>query len=317
MSEERMLILKMLSDGKITPEEAEKLLRAIGGGPGEERPPRPPRPPRGPGRPGEHEGDAKAIFKGIGKVFDEFGNIVADFVGHVKDSVSGVSDILSGTEGLQIVDVPAESRLILKHGGGSINIHSAEGQQLVIDGAKRSCKVNVDEATIDITSLGGQLDIGIPQVIIDVEVKAGGGNFNIENLSLDGLSAKIAGGNLSIANSSGKITASVIGGTIQMEGVQSEKLEAKSAGGGIRLNMGTVTSGEITLSSAGGHIEMTVARDSAFEVDASMVGGQFESGLELEIIESSPGHTKAKYNDGGASISLSSKGGNVKIKAAD
>ena len=177
--------------------------------------------------------------------------------------------------------------------------------------------MNVDEATIDITSLGGQLDVGIPPRIINVEVKAGGGNFKIENLSLSGLSAKVAGGNLSILNSSGKITASVIGGTIQMAGVQSERLEAKSAGGGIKLDMGTVTSGEITLSSAGGHIEITLARDSAFEVDASMVGGQFESGLELEIIESSPGHTKAKYNDGGASISLSSKGGNVKIKATE
>jgi len=311
MSEERTLILKMLSDGKITPEEAEKLLRALSGEPAKRRGPRRHR------RPEEREGDAKAVFRGLGKVFDEFGNIVVDVVGQVKDSLSGVSDILSGTEGLQIVDVPAESKLILKHGGGSVNIHSAEGEQLAIDGAKRSCKVNLDSAITEITSLGGQLDVGIPQRIVDVEVKAGGGNFAIENISLNSLSAKVAGGNLSIAHSSGKITASVIGGIIQMQDVRSEKLEAKSAGGGIKLNTGTVTSGEISLSSAGGHIEVTIARDSAFEVDASMVGGQFESELELEIIDSSPGHTKAKYNEGGALISLSSKGGNVRIKPAD
>jgi len=311
MSEERTLILKMLADGKITPEEAEKLLRALSGEPAGRRGPRRPK------RSEEREGDAKAVFRGIGKVFDEFGNIVVDVVGQVKDSLSGVSDILSGTEGMQIVDVPAESKLILKHGGGSINLHSAEGEQLVINGAKRSCKVNLDEATTEITSLGGHLDVGMPQRLVDVEVKAGGGSFTIENLSLNRLSAKVAGGNLSINNSSAKITASVIGGTIQMQGIQSEKLEAKSAGGGIKLNMGTLTSGEMSLSSAGGHVEITLARDSAFEVDASMVGGQFESELELEIIESSPGHTKAKYNEGGASISLSSKGGNVRIKATD
>jgi hypothetical protein len=44
-SEERMKILKMIEEGKLSAEEGTKLLSALGG-------PRPPTPPRGPGMPG-------------------------------------------------------------------------------------------------------------------------------------------------------------------------------------------------------------------------------------------------------------------------
>ncbi len=102
MSEERMLILRMLSESKITPEEAEKLLRAIGG-------------KKSTAEDAESSGvsyeeivDGKAIAQAIGKVLGEVGNTVRDAVEQIRDSFVDATDVSESTEEVQVINISEE-----------------------------------------------------------------------------------------------------------------------------------------------------------------------------------------------------------------
>ncbi len=97
-----MLILRMLSESKITPEEAEKLLRAIGS-------------KKSTAEDAESSGvsyeeiiDGKAIAQAIGKVLGEVGNTIRDAVEQVRDSFVDAPDVSESAEEVQVINISEE-----------------------------------------------------------------------------------------------------------------------------------------------------------------------------------------------------------------
>jgi len=303
MSEEIIKILEMLKEGLITTEEAERLIKSVNES--QEKSHKSEKKWRGP--------DFQNFAQEMGQIFDsiQFGKFFDNVVTKVKESVSTGFSNLAGTYVDESIDADGIENLKVKQNGGNITVYKTDGKEFTIKGMRRSSKI--EEGVLTLTSVGGNLSIGVPQTIKNVEIGVGGGNATINKIEIEKLMAETTGGNLSISDVSGSVSASSMGGSIDMTNINSTNIQAKSIGGRIQLIAGNLTEGKIALDSTAGGIKLFVSEDSSFDLDAEVIGGKFESNLELEMIENGPVKYKAKYNNGGASVSINAKHGDVEV----
>lgn len=301
MSEEIVKILEMLKEGLITIEEAESLIKAVGKS--------------------QEEGKSEKKWPpDFHKFTDEIehavesmqvGKFLDNVASKIKTSVSAGFNTVAGTYIDESVDASGIEELKLEHSGGSLTVHKIDGQEFSIKCIRRTFKI--EEGVLTVNSIGGNLSVGVPNIVKKVKAVVSGGNATINNIEVGKLKVETTGGNLSISDVSGSVRASAMGGNIDMSNINSINIQAKSIGGKIQLILGTLTEGEVGMDSTGGGIKLFVSEDSAFDLDAEIVGGKFETDLDWEMIEDGPMQHKAKYNDGEASVSIKVKHGDVEI----
>jgi hypothetical protein len=310
----KLMILEMLSEGKIRVDQAEALLKAIKDDSSASK--------RGPeividpirtGKLGRAIEKAMKnmpdIAETISEAFEEVGETLSASIGSMLEDVG-----MKGGE--QVVEVPTaetdDTRIEIKHGGGSLSLIGVEGKQVKIIGGRRRCKVEGN--SVSIISGGGSATIELPRRIHSVDVKVGGGNLTVENLDGD-LSTSAAGGNLTLVNIYGQsVHGSATGGNVTLRDIhQASSMKFRAAGGNVKAELGTINAGQIELNSYGGGVELKLAANSAFNVSIDSFGGDAYSEFELQDVKTEGGSFKGKYNNGGASISLSAKGGDARL----
>jgi len=309
MNDPKLMILQMLSDGKITAEQAELLLKAIKDEPGTSQ-----RRPEIVIDPIRTRRLGRAIEKAIRSMPDIAGAINEAFQEVGETLSSSISSMLEdvGMKGSEeVVDVLPDLTVAIKHGGGNLSLLGVEGNQVKITGARRRCKVEGN--AVNIISGGGSATIELPRRLSSLDAKVGGGNLTVENL--DGnLVASAAGGNVTLINISGEsVHGNSTGGNLTLRDIQASFMKFRSAGGNMKAELGTITSGQLEFNSYGGGIELKLLPDSAFEVSIDSFGGDAYSEFELHDVKTERGFFKGKYNQGGASISLSAKGGDARL----
>lgn len=307
----KLMILEMLSEGKITAEQAEALLKAIKDDSSASNSKRGHEIVIDPIRTGKLGRAIEKAMKNmpdiaetISEAFEEVGETLSSSIGSMLEDVG-----MKGGE--QVVEVPDNPRIEIKHGGGSLSIIGIEGNQVKISGGRRRCKVEGN--LVSIISGGGGSTIEVPRRVQSAEVKVGGGNLTVENLHGD-LAASAAGGNLTLINISGQsVHGNATGGNVTLRDLQAASIKFRAAGGNVKAELGTITSGQLEFNSYGGGVELKLAADSAFKVSIDSFGGDAYSEFELQDAQMEKGAFKGKYNDGGASIALSAKGGDARL----
>jgi len=294
MKEERMAILRMVAEGKISADEAETLLEALGAseettegrrqqrghryrGPRLPRPPRPPRPPRGVGQfvedmehfaEGLAESISESVQEGLG-IFDDEG----DFFQQEFDAAPQNLTIEPGTA------------LEVKTHSGALTLFGTDEPHLKISGAHRrhyKIQQNGNRVQVKANRFGAALTIHIPRAVEQ----------------------------LSIKNHLGEIVARNLTASLKEIGI-------KSHTGSIALETGAIRDGKIWIKSHTGVIKLALSPQAACHIEAVADHlGEVETNLPLENLERGVGYLKGTLNGGGADIRLSTHTGRIQVEAS-
>ena len=300
MNEARLKILTMLSEKKISVEEAERLLKAL----------EPETKPKGVGE----------MFRDIGRSFQripqtEAAQIMADVVEQVKDTVGSIGSVLEGTDKDQQLQIMPGTDLKVHHGGGHLLLHATEEDQLILSGARRGCSMDSANNRVVVNSGGNNLAVGVPANVTTLAVSAGGGNVSVRGLTLQHLHAKAAGGHLTLDEVHvTELRLSSMGGHIDLRKIQSASIGARAIGGNITLQLSPEGEAHVDLHSVGGNLELYLPAECMFRVDAETLGGRFSTEFELQDYKSHGGHTEGRVGVSDVQLQLRTTGGNIRIR---
>jgi hypothetical protein len=296
MSEEQMRILKMLSDQRITVEQAERLLAAIEEGGGAEKAP------------------AQEAMDKLGKVI---GGLMAGEQGvpwHMGHDDDGDE---VGPEGLEL---PEGSEMVLKVRGSNVFIRrGTDGRKVtfsVASGARPRARVDGNTCRVSIGPGGGKTDIFVPELTA-LAIRLTGGHVEAQSIGCS-VRANVKGGDLCVGGCEGRASLKCMGGAISLSG-HPERLEANCMGGGVRLEGVLLDGGKHTIKVMGGDVAVELDPASSVRIETSTMGGEVRS--DLPSTGTSGGHIKraAGYlmGDGEGLLSIRLLGGDVRIAEAD
>jgi len=289
MNEQRISILTMLAEGKITPEEADELLRAL------ERDERRAEPKSAPGAgpeptPAESETETESSGPSMGQ------------------SVQGW---IAGGPDEQTVESEGVIELIVEGAAGSLSIRGIEGTSTHIKG---SAGVERNGETLRIWP-SDQVSMEVPKAVNRIRASEDGGNLSIQDVPAD-IEANADGGDLCLRNiSGGRVKASANGGSLHLSGIQATEIGAAAVGGSAVLELGGIREGEVRLAAFAGQAELTFSDQAAFELSADINSDtRLHSELELEVLERTADHIHARFNRGGSRIWLGAQMSNVVVR---
>ena len=258
MKEERIEILKMVADKKITVEEGERLLRALEKGEAEERESRSERfgpRHRGPCGPGDWNWGER--LDGFGfkmqEFFDNaFGSVFGDeywFEGY--ESASGpVEDLTLDGETTVVLTNP---RTAFKHGSADVSIRPSEDNRLHLEaGEKGKCEVVRKENKI-VIFCHNDATVRVPASIGKVKVILAKGDAEVHDLRLP-LEIRTVKGDVVVRNAS-------------------RPLNVRAMKGNVTLDLDDAYAGKSDISAMDGDISVTAAAQFSGRVEAKVGKG--------------------------------------------
>jgi hypothetical protein len=247
MSEARKEILRLIAEGKITPEEGDRLLRALEESAGESD--------REPG-----ESTAKDSSRG-GRFADGFSQMVEE-IGEtvrraVEDAVGSAQKVLdehrSTTESVAVIQggfaIPDGGRLRVQQAlrlsfgggskGGNVILRTASGGEVrVVRGEAIEAHKNGTDYVL--TWAKGNLELEIPRV-------------------LAGLDVRCMGGDMEVIDFIGPMTLDTMGGELRVQSPRAP-FRFRTLGGRVRIVDCDLRDGSSVISSAGGDVHVELAR---------------------------------------------------------
>lgn len=172
----------------------------------------------------------------------------------------------------------------------SLEVHNISGR-IKVDGVSGSVNIDALNATIELNNING--------------------NMILRSVS----------GNMQIAHSSGRIEADSITGDLRFVDLQCQSIDASTTSGNIVYDGNFYDNGRYALSNYSGTIDVIAVPNSSFELDARSVKGSVQSEFPLQARQHynfNPQVMKQSllgvYNDGAASVHLSSFSGKITIR---
>ncbi|MGB7054435.1 MAG: DUF4097 family beta strand repeat-containing protein [bacterium] len=216
---ERLQILKLLEEGKITAEEAERLLEAVG-------------------KPGPHEKGPKhkiwSTLEGLPKVIS-----------------AALGNSFSESAEEEFHKYPSKRKIKFKGISGNLEIEGTDGNKINIqkDGF---AKIKELEDSIAIKALSGNVKISVPKAT-DLAIAGISGDIEISNingyLEIESVSGDIMGKNLS-----GSLSGEIVSGDIDLDYAKVEKIRIKSKSGNVALRLDKKVEAEIEIETADGTV---------------------------------------------------------------
>ncbi|MBM3288401.1 MAG: hypothetical protein FJY88_13805 [Candidatus Eisenbacteria bacterium] len=322
MSEAQREILRLVAEGKITLEEAERMLNALrppAGAKGEAQDTGAKGEAQGAGAKGQEtvEGESEAwqaqgkrVAEGVAQIMQEVGETVRRTV---EDAVAATQRAFEEhrptTEAVPIkdgrIEIPAGARLKIQQavrvslGGGSkggnvILRASQAGHLLIVRG--EAIEAHHDGLDYVLTWAKGNLEMEIP------------GN-------LAGLDVRCMGGDLEIVQFQGAMTAETMGGELR---VQSPRgiFRFRTLGGRVRIADLELKEGAASVSSAGGDVQIEVSAASSLTIRASTLGGTLDLPPESERERQGRARRRAVcvIGEGAAELRIDTLGGGIRIR---
>lgn len=349
MNDERLRILRMVAEHRISAEEAAQLLDAL------ETPEHPSSDDREPRerenddafryyyyRPRyrsrhrqrhRHRYDQGFAWSGFSDMFSGVTGMFQDLSGMFQDVFCGAftGDTDKGrtmTEPEQAFDLPEGTVVEVVLTGGHLAVRGIDGEQMRVAvnarGGPRGPTIHVDEdgKRAQIAATGRDLTVELPWRAVGLNARVTGGHVSVSDLSAD-VDLRAVGGNASLQDVTGAVTAHVVGGNVKMQAIQSNEIDAKTTGGRIAVSVHPahpVTEGRITLKTLSGDVAVTLPSASAFELDASAKTGRIATNLPDAPAPEAHGPTQTlrhTYNGGGAALSVSTRAGYIQITVTD
>lgn len=298
MKEERIEILKMVAEKKITVEEGERLLRALEKGQAEERESRSERfgpRHRGPCGPGDWNWGER--FEGLGfkmqEFFDNaFGSVFGDeywFEGY--EPASGpVEDLRLDGETTVVLTNP---RTAYKHGSADVSIRPSEDNRLHLEaGEKGKCEVVRKENKI-VIFCHNDAAVRVPASIGKVKVILAKGDAEIHDLRLP-LEIRTVKGDVVVRKASHPVNVRAVKGnvTLDLDDVYAGKSDISAMDGDISVTAAAQFSGRVEAKVGKGDIRIhskglksKTAKNAIFRTESVELGaGSADNLLNLRTM---------------------------------
>ncbi len=320
MSKARIEILRLVKEGKITEEEADRILSGMEEGKASDA-----ASDRtsgtGSGTTSDTSSSDRASTGDEGARSPGFGEALSQLLDHVGDVVrSSVDDAVGAaqrvfeehrpdTEGVAIssdaFDLPAGSRLKVQPAvrvsfggtskGGHVVIRSTEEARARI---LRGEAVEVHRSGNDyfLTWAKGNLELEVPRTVSSLDARSMGGDLEVQQFA-------------------GPMSLETMGGEVRAFGVRSS-LRARSVGGRVRIADLDLQEGFSTIRTTGGNVTVEITRRSSVAIQVSTVGGtiHFPQGTESESAGRARRRASAVIGDGKAELRIDTLGGDVEIR---
>jgi hypothetical protein len=293
MSQARIEILRLIAEGKVSPEEGDRMLRAL-----DER------------EQAAETGRPAGFGEAIGQILEEVGETVRRAVDDALGTAQRVfEETRADAESVEIgaggFDLPAGSRLRVQQAmrvsfgggskGGNVILRAAgEGGARIIRG--EAIEVHRSGSDYVLTWAKGNLELEVPP-------------------NLAGLDVRCLGGDLEIQRFPGPMTLDTAGGELRVQGPRSP-FRFRSLGGRVRIADLDLREGSAAVSSAGGEVSLQVAEGASMTIHVSALGGamEFPPGTEREIQGKARRRGVCVIGGGGAEIKIDTLGGNVRVR---
>ena len=260
MREERLEILKMVSDGVIGVEDAERLLEALEAG---ER-------KAGRRKVGIEDslGEMGRGFADVGRGMAGMGKTIATSVdqalrGALK-SAPGASHPVTPDGPVAEIDVPAGATLRIWNsalGDGSVQLLPADGERCLVRSAavctvrKREARRGREEC-VEVLWPGGDIEVEVPRTAGSVEVKAHGGSIEAADIPVP-IELTTMRGDVVLTGVSRAFSATTFAGSIEAEILEIDgPSKAASLAGNLEIRVGPEFRGVVHASSLAGELEV-------------------------------------------------------------
>jgi len=299
MNNERDRILKLLEDGKITADQATRLIEALGSDRAEPEFGAPPRAPfgmhrhirmRGP-RDIERIPDivATAVASAMKSGFEPGEERITDFPGKrhlLVKSVSGDLDVTRGEEG----------RVGLSYSGPMVKARTS-GEQVVVRTMAGDVSATVPaDARLELEVVSG--DVSVTEAGSRIEVRTVSGDVDLAKTTGDA-QVKTVSGDVALNRVTGDFDVQTRSGDVDM-----------AASGPVAGSIATV-SGDVTVAlgkDADLTLELTIEEDGEIEVDTD---------VPHETVEERDGYAKVRFGAGSRTLKVNTSDGDIDIIAAE
>lgn len=248
MSDERMEVLRMIAEKKITVEEGERLLRAL-----DDRERRPP-----PGR----EEPPRARDRVPGLIGDLLGNVGAMMQGLVSDALGGFGLVIPGRDSLaeEALDgggvriAPGEI-LEIYHRGGDLELTPAPDDRWSLAGGAPPQKIQVLRGKNRVVIVGrGNAKALVPSTAGEIKVSTAGGSLRGIGFASP-LEVRSMGGDVALVGLTRRVDAKTMGGTLHL-GVDALDADsrAETLGGDVDVEFGPAARVRVRASTLGGGV---------------------------------------------------------------
>ncbi len=350
MSAEERMILEMLREGKVSVEDAERLLNAVrAGGDASRR--------RSPSLldSGWWEEVERSLGETLAKVEDRIARVVTDLPrSSVRMPLRGVKRKrqreAQGFEPVALDDgtfeIPANARVEVDVEGGALRMEEAPGPAHVSfdrEGHDWEWAVQALGDTYVICVYASAVWAGVPNVALSLppvrsltcrvsggsmsglklssslDIAVEGGSLQLTDVT-GALNLKSAGGGIGVHGAGPSLTAVSAGGPISFQGA-TEALDIKTAGGSVSLDHALLSAGEHRVESAGGGVVLVLDLASTVTIDAAASGGGVDVNLPGAVGEARNRYGTGQYTGtlgaGTAALQLRSSGGSIRIHAQE
>jgi DUF4097 and DUF4098 domain-containing protein YvlB len=298
MSDERDRILKLLEDGKITADQATRLIQALGSDRAEFHFPGPHVPFR------THRHFRVRGPRGLERLPDVVATAVASAM---------KSGFEPGEERSE--DFPGKRHLLVKSVSGDLDVSRGEDGQVRLGYSGEMVKVRSSGEQVVVRTLAGDVSAAVPAdgklelevVSGDVSIKEAGARIEVKTVS----------GDVDIAQTTGDAYLKTVSGDVSLDRVTGDfEVQTRSgdvdlvAAGPVSGSLSTV-SGDVTVAlgkDADLVLDMTIEEDSEIDVDAD---------LPHEVLEESEGHKKVKFGAGRRTLVVKTEDGDIDVRGSE
>jgi DUF4097 and DUF4098 domain-containing protein YvlB len=282
MKEERLEILRMVADKKITVEEGERLLRALEKGDKEDK-------------------DSRADWCGpkhrgsrdwhLGERFEEMGFKMQEFFDHAFGSVFGDEYWFEGYEKMTVpveeIQVDEETSLVVasprsayRHGSADVKILPSDDSSLHVETTgKERCEILRKDNKI-VFLCQDDARIRVPEVIARVKMLLAKGNADIEDAKM-ALEIKALKGHVLVRNARRPVNIRVMKGNVELHlaDAYTGKSEIAAMNGDIRVSASPKFSGKIEARVGRGDIRLeakgvksATSKNAFFRMESILLG---------------------------------------------
>ena len=317
MRQDRLEVLKMLAEGKISVEEAELLLRAL------DEPDAP-----------EEQPDAEGEKPKQGKEFvqEMTDSNIVDITDEQVDQrwkIKQKQDVFKGTGIAKIEAQTANGRITLEgsdrdgvtvrawkeiRGRGAAAAEFAEKVEIYAEQIGDELQIFTDHPPLPKgVNLAVRYAIETPREI-DVNLRIGNSRIEIGGIS-GAIDTTTANGTINLRGDTGPIRARATNGTIRAEiGLLANDAEFSTTNGTIGMEVHRCI-GSVAASTTNGPINLTLPADFAGQLDAEARRGRVHSDFPIPVVERIKNQLKGEIGEGGeAIIKLRSMNGSIRLE---
>jgi|GEM_PF-575768 len=300
MSNERDRILKLLEDGKITADQATRLIEALGS----ERADFDFRmPSHGPFRSTRH------IRMRRPRPFDKIPDVVATAVASAMKNGFGEP----GEE--RSDDFPGKRNLVVKSVSGDLDVTRGSEDRIGLGYSGGMVKVRSRGEEVLVRTMAGDVSATMPaDGQLELEVVSG-------DVSISGVGTRIevktVSGDVDISGTSGKMAVKTVSGDVTLDRVAGS-FEIDTRSGDLDLGaVGPISGSVLTVS---GDVSVELGKDADLVVDMTIEEEgdiEVDDDLPHEVLEESDGHLKVKLGVGSRTLVVNTRNGDIDICAGD